>query len=76
METYEIESMLRDKGVWSHVYNDFDEIVVEIRWGDWKHDHLRTKFIMDELGYRQVSEEVTEEDGSDTYSSIHRYSKV
>ena len=54
------------------------EIAWEINWGDWKHEHARSVDIMidaliellPEWEY-SFDEEVTEEDGSDTYSSIH-----
>ena len=48
-------------------------VEVEISWGDWKHEHLRCDYLMEDLGYRELSTEVTEEDGSDCYSAIHRY---
>lgn len=49
----------------------------EINWGDWKHDHLfGDRIIRDSVGnlgfiVRDIDEEVTEEDGSDCYSSTH-----
>ena len=59
-------------------YKSLDTICIEINWGDWKHDHLRTKWIVAEVldmmgfsGQYTMTEEVTEEDGSDTYSAIH-----
>ena len=59
-------------------YKSLDEICIDIHWGDWKHDHLRTKWIVadvfTELGLADkytITEDVTEEDGSDTYSAIH-----
>ena len=47
---------------------------IEIRWGDWKHDHLCLSFSVTEAypGV-QYSCEVTEQDGSDAYSAIHRF---
>lgn len=50
---------------------------VEINWGDWKHEHLRCKWLTTEffekLGLAASFEtEITEEDGSDCYSAIHR----
>lgn len=44
-------------------------------WGDWKHDHLLLRNLMLSNGYEFVREQVTLEDGSDTYSSIHTYKK-
>ena len=51
-----------------------DSFAVFISWGDWKHDHLYAdKIIEDTLGNIDFSieKEVTEEDGSDTFSAIH-----
>lgn len=60
-------------------YYDFDvdfticTIEVSVEWGDWKHDHLFLRHIMMENHYLPIGEDVTEEDGSDTYSSIHYF---
>ena len=48
-------------------------VMVEIEWGDWKHDHLRCDALMKAKGYTLVEEEVTEEDGSDCFSAIRHY---
>lgn len=62
------------------VYVDKKEqaVCVEIDWGDWKHDHayvnLQVNKYLDSIGVEYMSsEKVTDEDGSDTYSSIHIY---
>ena len=49
------------------------ECEVYIEWGDWKHDHAHTDYCMKVNGFKKVGEEVTEEDGSDCYSSVHTY---
>lgn len=51
-------------------------IEISVEWGDWKHSHLYLDYLMKELGYSCSHEQVTEEDGSDTYSSIHYYVQV
>ena len=57
--------------------DDEDIICADISWGDWKHDHLwfdyEAEKFLNSLGYDVVSmdTEVTDEDGSDTYSAIH-----
>lgn len=48
-------------------------VMVDISWGDWKHDHLYCDNLMKAKGYTLVEEEVTEEDGSDCYSAIRHY---
>ncbi len=55
-----------------------DKIYFEITWGDWKHDHLRTEYLVkqfcEEKGYSVECEVITTEtDGSDAYSAEHRY---
>ena len=56
---------------------DDDTINAEILWGDWKHDHLwfdyEAEKFLNSLGYDVVNTnvDVTEEDGSDSYSAIH-----
>ena len=55
-----------------------DELVIEINWGDWKHEHLRADalvrdFFMNRGILVTPTQEVTEEDGSDVYSAIHYY---
>jgi len=51
----------------------YGHILYEIAWGDWKHDHLYSKKLVEEFfggsGSVAINSEVTEEDGSDTYSA-------
>lgn len=54
---------------------DDDVVSVSVEWGDWKHSHGFLDYLMKQLGFTLFKERVTEEDGSDTYSSIHYYSK-
>ena len=53
-----------------------NEILVCISWGDWKHEHLACEQIMKKLGYIQVQEVITEDNGSDCYSSEHTFIKI
>lgn len=61
----------------NHIYDDIELdgliIKVHIEWGDWKHEHLACVWALEELGLEEKFERVTEEDGSDTYSSIHYF---
>lgn len=57
------------------VYEHLGMVAVEIR-GDWKHDHMRTRWLMEEIGYEQMFEVITEEDGSDFYTAIHYFEKA
>jgi len=48
-------------------------VVVTIEWGDWKHDHTAIDYVMKQNGFSVMGEQITEEDGSDCYSSIHTF---
>lgn len=57
-------------------YNDqMRMIAVEVRWGDWKHEHWRLDWLMKEnfTDLRSIHEVTTEDNGSDCYSAIHYY---
>jgi hypothetical protein len=49
---------------------------IEIIDGDWKHDHGRCEYLMSKAGYIHQETIIIEEDGSDSYSAIHRYTKI
>lgn len=72
-----VEKVLDENNVWASVspHYELPVIEIEINNGDWKHDHLRTKWVMGEQfpEFVYVGEVVTEEDGTDSYSAIHRY---
>lgn len=54
------------------ILNDHVEITIE--WGDWKHDHLRADWLLEQkLHLVRYNERRTESDGGDCYSSIHFY---
>lgn len=74
----EVQAILNDNHVFAEAYQhrELPIICVDIRWGDWKHSHLRADvLLMDKLGLECVAKEVTEENGSDCYSAIHYYRK-
>lgn len=50
-----------------------NKFILHIPWGDWKHSHARTDYLMSLFGFALLYENVTEEDGSDTYSAYHYY---
>lgn len=71
-----IEKHLRDHELWAdEVYFNNGVLEIHISWGDWKHEHLRCDYLMEMLNYVCFSETVTEEDGSDCYSALHKYYK-
>lgn len=72
----EIELLLMENNI--HVeevgYNAFS-VFVEILWGDWKHEHLRVKYLISEKfsDCQSIHTQETETDGSDCYSAIHYF---
>lgn len=74
-EEERIQNFLDDNGVWAEVYqvSGTTAIAVDISWGDWKHEHLWCRDLMNFLGYAEIGSKVTEENGSDCYSAIHYF---
>lgn len=71
----EIYELLKAERIYADVYFEIGEevVAVEIHWGDWKHEHARTRWLLTEAGYTHITSRVTEENGSDTYSAIHYF---
>lgn len=72
----DIERIIADNGLcydwW--FYSETDGIVeFNVEWGDWKHDHVWLNNVMRKNSWYLLKEFVTDEDGTDSYSSIHRY---
>ena len=79
-EVYEVckkvTKYLAENKLWCDVYpygSDLPVVEVAINWGDWKHEHLRCKWLMEQIGAHVIKTEVTEENGSDCYSAIHYF---
>ena len=78
-ETEMLCRYLMDNGVYAVVYhyaNGNPAIVVSIEWGDWRHSHMWGTDLMGYLGYTEIGNQVTEENGSDCYSANHYYIKT
>lgn len=70
----DIDKIFKENERWYEWWSNSDGTIdVSVEWGDWKHDHLFLTHIMRENGYCETDEVVTEEDGSDAYSSIHTF---
>jgi len=71
-----IHSLFKEMDVHYETFiTDEDTIGISIEWGDWKHDHLYLKYKMEQKGFVQIDEILTEENGSDCYSALHIYRK-
>ena len=78
-EILEIDKFLNNKGIFCETFvypNNFNMVDVNIEWGDWKHDHAYCDYLMKQKGWELDSESVSDEDGSDCYSSTHTYKRV
>ena len=78
-----VDNKLRDGGVYAEVFpygHELPVFVVAIHWGDWKHDHLRATYLVEDFFNKKKevlkvvgAENITEENGSDCYSATHMY---
>ena len=70
-----IYEVARENNLWiGDVWDGDGVLFIEIEWGDWKHEHARLDYLMrNHFNVVVLGSEVTEEDGSDTYSAIHKY---
>ena len=77
MTIQELYKALREKDLYPDLSElDNGVIVASIEWGDWKHDHRYLDVVMSEFGYTLVGVDITEEDGSDSYSADRIYMKA
>lgn len=73
----QLQDCFRDNKLWVdelHYNQVRDRIEFDINWGDWKHEHLRARWLLQELFEKlgieaEIDSYTTEEDGSDTYSA-------
>lgn len=80
-----LEKAVRDFLLEKTLYHDIsvnDNVIeIDVHWGDWKHEHLRLDLLMNDFfdthsdAYELVRRysEVTEENGTDSYSATHFY---
>lgn len=86
----EIKTELKKNHIYSDLYDEYgfrknDSFVlkIDINNGDWKHEHRLADIIVSNVADRydnieivKVSENVTDDDGSDTYSATHTYNVI
>lgn len=70
-----IYNLMKENRLFGDIIEETEnKIAIEISWGDWKHDHLRLDWLIEEnFDLKRIETETTEEDGSDCYSAIHYY---
>lgn len=61
------------------LYVDVEEtqthFIINVEWGDWKHDHRYLQNIMSHLNFILDIREITNTDGLDCFSAIYYYKK-
>jgi len=77
----ELTQKFFDEGEYFDIWSSAGVIEAQIEWGDWKHQHLffkRTiqKFFDEKNIDIDIESNVTEEDGSDTYSASYKITKI
>lgn len=73
-----IENYLRSQhftGFWDVWISEENEVHIHIEHGDWKHQHSRCKYLMNQFGYDEIKQIIEEPIDDDCYSSIHVYVK-
>lgn len=73
IETYLSEKEFTHDGIGTIEIGDLSLVTVAVEWGDWKHSHIYLDRLMEKKDMLLLTESLTEEDGSDCYSSIHVY---
>lgn len=70
-----IYELMKQNRIYADIIEETEnKIAIEISWGDWKHEHLRLDWLMEEnFDLKKIQSIATEEDGSDCYSAIHYY---
>lgn len=77
----ELREFLESNKLYYMVYTEDDSYVIDVEWGDWKHDHGHLGWLVTnwfEAQGRVVSHksQTTEQDGSDCYSALHYFKEV
>ena len=61
-----VQTILRNGELYGEVQTTADgKITVDIEWGDWKHEHVYLRYLMEQKGFIQTDEKITEENSND-----------
>ena len=73
-----IEEALDKHNIYAYVWDEVDEIVIEINNGDWKHEHLACDYIVNKLFSNAIIKTYVMDDGDDRdcYSARHYVSNI
>lgn len=71
MEFKKFENLMKENNL-HYEYCEIppNSVLVNIRWGDWKHDHAYFKFlVLNRFSGATIKQRITDEDDSDCYSA-------
>lgn len=74
-----LQNYLRENQIYGECDWSSSIFSIRINWGDWKHDHLRCDYLVEEFAKTNNSKilfqktKVTEDNGTDCYSAKHFY---
>jgi hypothetical protein len=73
---YNAYQVLKANNIYAEVWCDSElpVIYVQIDNGDWKHDHLRARLLLEEAKFKFLGETEVGESLDDCYSAVHKYS--
>ena len=72
----EVADILKEGEIFGEINTYDNQVEIHIEWGDWKHEHAYLRYLMEQKGFIQTDENITEENGSDCYSAIHIFKKA
>ena len=67
--------LLQDNKIYSEIWCDSNlpVIFIQIDNGDWKHEHLFAKSLLEENNFHFIGSQEIGDSQEDTYSAIHRF---
>ena len=72
-----VRRVIEQAGLFAEVWSAKTSVAVRIEWGDVREDHTKCVRVLENKGFEQSREVVTEEDEiSPLYSSIHYFKKL
>lgn len=76
MSIQQLQNYLKEHNIYALVEEFNNQFIIDIDYGDWKHDHLYLQLLMNELHYTLVDKVITSSDDSDCYSATYYYNKI
>ena len=75
MTLQQLQQHLNNHKLYVNVEETQTHFIINVEWGDWKHDHGHLMYLMANLGFTLDRREITNTDGSDCFSAIYYFNK-